>query len=115
MTPLCHLDDVPPGTSRGFDPGHTGRDTLFAVRRGDGLRVYRDNCPHANSPMAWRKDAYLNHAGDAIVCFAHGALFDVDTGACTLGPCIGQSLQAVAHAIDAQGYVRLIDKKEIQE
>jgi nitrite reductase/ring-hydroxylating ferredoxin subunit len=43
--------------------------------------------------MAWRKDAYLNADRDRIVCSAHGALFDIVTGVCILGPCIGQALQ----------------------
>ena len=42
------------------------------------------------------KDAYLNAARDRIVCAAHGAQFDIATGICTLGPCLGQRLQPVA-------------------
>lgn len=89
---LCHLDDLPDGASRGFDPRGTGRDTLFVVRRGTALRAYLNACPHHGTPMAWRKDAYLDAAGERIVCFAHGAQFEIDSGACTLGPCLGQSL-----------------------
>ena len=45
--------------------------------------------------MAWRRDAYLNAAGDRIVCAAHGALFEIDSGLCVLGPCLGDRLQAL--------------------
>jgi nitrite reductase/ring-hydroxylating ferredoxin subunit len=45
--------------------------------------------------MAWRRDAYLNAAGDRIVCAAHGALFEIDTGLCVLGPCLGEQLQRI--------------------
>jgi nitrite reductase/ring-hydroxylating ferredoxin subunit len=45
--------------------------------------------------MAWRKDEYLNAARDRIVCAAHGAQFDIATGVCTLGPCLGQRLEPV--------------------
>lgn len=53
--------------------------------------------------MAWRKDAYLNAAGDRIVCAAHGALFEPDTGLCVQGPCLGQRLQALPFVVDALG------------
>jgi nitrite reductase/ring-hydroxylating ferredoxin subunit len=104
---LCHLDDLPDGGSRGFDPRAKGRDTLFVVRRGRALHAYVDACPHHDTPMAWRKDAYLNAARDRIVCAAHGAQFEIDRGLCTLGPCLGQSLTAVPLTLHLDGEVYL--------
>ena len=93
---LCRVDDLPDGESRGFDPETRGQDTVLIVRQGDRLYGYLDACPHyGGTPMAWRKDAYLNAARDRIVCAAHGAQFDIPSGKCTLGPCLGQSLTAV--------------------
>ena len=92
---LCHQDEVPDGASRGFDPQQTGQDTVLVVRRGAQLFAYRDACPHHNTPMAWRKDAYLSGDGQHIVCAAHGAQFDIATGLCTLGPCLGDALTPV--------------------
>lgn len=71
------------------------------------MYVYRDACPHLDTPMAWRKDAYLNTARDRIVCFAHGALFEIESGRCVLGPCINQFLQPVPFNLDAQGYLTI--------
>ena len=45
--------------------------------------------------MAWRKDAFMNADATRIVCAAHGAQFDIATGVCILGPCIGESLRRV--------------------
>lgn len=45
--------------------------------------------------MAWRKDAYLSGDGQHIVCHAHGARFDIATGVCNLGPCLGHALTPV--------------------
>jgi nitrite reductase/ring-hydroxylating ferredoxin subunit len=93
---LCQASELAEGTSRGFDPTGTGRDTLFVVRRHGRLHAWRNRCPHwDNTSMAWRKDAFLNAAGTLIVCAAHGAQFEIDTGLCTLGPCIGDSLTRV--------------------
>jgi nitrite reductase/ring-hydroxylating ferredoxin subunit len=105
---LCRLDEIPDGDSRGFDPLGQGRDTLLIVRQGTSLHAWRDACPHLGGvPMAWRKDAYLNAARDSIVCSGHGALFDIATGMCTLGPCLGESLQPVAVMVDSEGFVCL--------
>lgn len=92
---LCAGHDVPEGSARGFDPGQTGRDTMFLVRRA-GLRAFRNSCPHwRETSMAWRKDAFLNRDATRIVCAAHGAQFDIETGVCLLGPCIGEKLTAI--------------------
>lgn len=104
---LCHRNDLPEHGSRGFDPKCTGQDSLLLVRKGDGLFAYADACPHHNTPLAWRKDAYLNGKGDRIVCAAHGAQFEIETGLCTLGPCLGQSLAMVPIIINSQGEIFL--------
>lgn len=97
---LCRLEDIPDGTSRGFDPSREGRDTVFVVRQGARVYAWRNACPHYGTgdrevPLAWRKDAYLDADRSSIVCAAHGARFDIATGICTLGPCLGQGLQRV--------------------
>jgi nitrite reductase/ring-hydroxylating ferredoxin subunit len=105
---LCRLNDIPDGESRGFDPLRSGQDTVLAIRRGATLHVYRDACPHhGTTHMAWRKDAYLNAQRDRIVCSAHGAQFDIETGACTLGPCLGQSLTALPYTLNERGEIYL--------
>lgn len=104
--PLGHLDEFPDGAARGFDPWGEGRDALFVVRRGGSLRAYRNACPHwPGAPMAWRKDAYLSADGSRIVCHAHGARFDIDTGLCEAGPCLGQSLEALTLIVEPDGSV----------
>lgn len=65
----------------------------FVVRRGGEVRGYVDRCPHAGLPLARQLDAYLTPTGDLIACSWHGALFDIDTGACVGGPCAGAALR----------------------
>lgn len=101
---LCRLDALPDGGARGFDPWRAGQDSVLLVRRGERVFGWRDACPHhGGTPMAWRKDAYLNADRTRIVCAAHGAQFDIESGACTLGPCLGQKLEAVALVRGAGG------------
>jgi nitrite reductase/ring-hydroxylating ferredoxin subunit len=93
---LCHRSELAEGSARGFDPQKRGRDTMFVVRR-DGLHAYRNACPHwGGTSLPWRKDAFLNGDATRIVCSAHGAQFDIATGACLLGPCPGQALARVS-------------------
>jgi nitrite reductase/ring-hydroxylating ferredoxin subunit len=102
-TRLCHCDEVPENESRGFDPTGEGQDTVIVVHKHDRFHAWRDACPHfGDTPMAWRKDAYLNGDASKIVCAAHGAQFDIESGVCTLGPCLGQALQAVAIVVTAE-------------
>jgi nitrite reductase/ring-hydroxylating ferredoxin subunit len=106
---LARLDELPDPGARGFDPDALGRDTLFVVRRGEEIRAYRDACPHfGDTPMPWRKDAYLNGDGTRIVCHAHGAQFDIATGECLLGPCLGQRLTSVEIQVTGDGDVVLV-------
>jgi nitrite reductase/ring-hydroxylating ferredoxin subunit len=105
---LCQIDQLPDGAARGFDPLRCGHDTMLIVRRGSALYAWRDSCPHQpGTRLPWHRHAYLNAAGDRIVCSAHGALFEVDTGLCTLGPCVGQCLQSVPVIVTCDGGVEL--------
>jgi nitrite reductase/ring-hydroxylating ferredoxin subunit len=112
---LCHLDDLPDGDSRGFDARGSGRDTIVVVRRGRVLHAYENACPHHGTPMAWRKDAYLDAARQRIVCFAHGAQFEIETGRCTLGPCLGAALTPVALSLHDDGEVHFAASTLSQE
>ncbi|TMV87451.1 Rieske 2Fe-2S domain-containing protein [Thioclava sp. BHET1] len=99
-TALCRLNELIDGASHGFDPLSEGRDTMFVVRQGERVFGWRNSCPHYDhARMAWKKDEFLNGDKSHIVCGAHGALFEIDTGTCILGPCIGRSLTPVALTI----------------
>jgi len=111
---LCDAGELAEGASRGFDPAGTGRDTMFIVRRG-GLHAWRNACPHwGGTSMAWRKDAFLNRAGTRIVCAAHGAQFNIATGVCTLGACLGERLARV-ELIESEDGSLLVDLSQLEE
>ncbi len=104
---LCHINALIDGTARGFDPQGVGQDSVVVIRHEQQVFAYRNACPHLDTPLAWRKDAYLNTARDRIVCFAHGALFEIQTGRCVLGPCLGQSLPVLKVIVDDDGMIHL--------
>jgi len=93
---LCALDALPEGAIRGVDPFDEGRERLIVVHRAGRIRAFRNICPHyGRTPLGWKKGAFLNTARTRLVCFAHGAEFELEEGACTIGPCLGLSLATV--------------------
>ena len=105
---LCHLDELSDGSTRGFEVAGL-RCKVIVVRRGDRVYGWRDLCPHyaGGTPMAWKRDAYLNGEGTHIACAAHGAWFEIDTGVCVQGPCLGKRLTRVPLEIRSDGTVAM--------
>lgn len=90
---LGPLDLIADGAARGFVlEMRAGRFHGFVVRRGASVYGYADRCPHAGLPLAQALDQYLTPARDLIACSWHSALFDVGTGVCRGGPCMGARL-----------------------
>lgn len=92
---LCRLDDIPDGGAKGFGPPAGGFTGLFAIRRGETVVVYVNACPHIGVPLDWAPDRFLTSDGARIICATHGAEFDIESGACLRGPCLGDRLEAV--------------------
>lgn len=88
---LSSLADLPEGEPREV---HAGDDSLILVRFGDRVHGYHNVCPHAGRALNWAPGRFLLQAGE-LVCAAHGASFQLSTGACTGGPCQGAALKAV--------------------
>jgi nitrite reductase/ring-hydroxylating ferredoxin subunit len=106
---LCRADEIAEGAARGFDLDGEGDEAIFVVRVGGRLSAWRNACPHIDgAPLALRKDAYLNAAGDRIVCFGHGAEFLPDSGLCVLGPCLGAKLTPALVTIDENGALSVL-------
>ena len=92
-TPLCQLDELADPGAKGFR--FRQGDALFAgfvVRKGDEVRGFVDACPHTGQPLSLFGDRYLTRDGKKLLCTGHGALFRPEDGACTAGPCEGESL-----------------------
>ena len=105
---LCRFDELADGEARGFWPFDGARQKIFVVRKGRNLYAYWDACPHyGDTPMAWRTDAYLNAAGNRIVCASHGSEFEIETGRCLHGAGLGKSLKPAAIEVTSSGEVIL--------
>jgi len=106
-TALCALTDIPEPGARGFD--FRAGDQVFAgfvVRKAGLVLGYVDVCPHAGWPLAPLPDRYLTRDAERLFCGGHGALFRVEDGLCTSGPCEGDRLTPWPVRVDADGVVR---------
>jgi nitrite reductase/ring-hydroxylating ferredoxin subunit len=106
---ICSLAEMRGTQSRAFSAG-TGDWPLrgFVVRQGDRIFAYLNRCPHAGHPLNMRAHEFLDRDGATILCNSHGAQFDIATGRCLTGPCVGASLRAIAVEV-IDGVITLID------
>ena len=94
--PLCKLSDLVDPSSKSFQI-KIGRklSDFFVVRKGDQVFAYQNICPHAQAPLEWNPDEFLDDAKENIICSMHGAKFSIEEGKCIAGLCSGASLQAL--------------------
>ena len=110
--PLCRLDALPEGQSKGITVQPDARYAdLLVVRTAAGIFAYRNRCPHTGAPMEWEPDQFLDYTGTAIQCGIHGALFRIEDGYCVSGPCVRQSLQRIA-VIERDGWLIALEPPE---
>jgi nitrite reductase/ring-hydroxylating ferredoxin subunit len=94
-TRLCALDDIPDGESTGLSiPDGDLWISLLLVRRDSQVFIYRNRCPHEGDRMEHGRGKFLDEEGKNILCASHGAVFRIEDGVCTEGPCEGESLIA---------------------
>jgi nitrite reductase/ring-hydroxylating ferredoxin subunit len=104
---LARVADVPDAGAAVFDfAAGESRFSLLLARRGDGVFAYENRCPHAAYPLDRHDGRVVVQAGRFIVCAAHFASFELDTGACAGGPCNGAGLARVAVLVE-DGWVRM--------
>ncbi|WDS35030.1 Rieske (2Fe-2S) protein [Pseudoxanthomonas sp.] len=99
--PVCRLDDLADGRARGFATDPRGDDGAFVVKRDGGLYAYRNLCPHNLRPLEYAKDRFLSADGSDIICYAHGAHFNIVDGVCSYGPCLGERLMTLPVRVHA--------------
>jgi nitrite reductase/ring-hydroxylating ferredoxin subunit len=96
---LCPLASLPDGDSRGM-LREGSDDRLCVIRRGCEVFVWLNDCPHEHRPMEYRQDRFLSGDRQHIVCYAHSAHFDLVTGECFAGPCVGKRLTKVPARVE---------------
>jgi nitrite reductase/ring-hydroxylating ferredoxin subunit len=67
----------------------------FVVRQGGEVYAYQNYCMHVGHPLNWAPDSFLTKDRASIICSSHGAIYEIATGLCIAGPCLGKSLNAL--------------------
>jgi nitrite reductase/ring-hydroxylating ferredoxin subunit len=95
------LSDVPDGGAISLDIGfQANRQSVIVTRRGTVTAAFINLCPHARWPLDTFDGRFLFSPDGALICSAHGAIFDPLTGACLGGPGRGQALTGVEFTRD---------------
>ncbi len=94
---LCKLSELEDLSSKSFNIKIKRKSTdIFVIRKDDQVYAYQNVCPHAQAPLEWNPDKFLDEKKETIICALHGARFSIEEGDCLGGPCEGIGLTAVA-------------------
>ena len=97
---LCAVSDIEEDGSIAVRATIDGEAVQLMLIRKDGLvHAYKNICPHIGAPLDFTPGQFLNLERNFILCSTHGALFQIEDGACVSGPCQGQSPEAVPSKI----------------
>lgn len=101
MQKLCAWSEVKPGSGKEVILSTLEGVRYIAIFRfGAEVRAYLNTCPHQGRSLNWAPDEFLIGKDGRLVCPHHGASFDIASGACLDGPCIGASLTPVKAFIE---------------
>ena len=96
IIPLCDTNEISDPGSKSFEIRQGRNDiSLFIVHKNGTYNAYINSCPHTGANLEWQQDQFLDMDNMFIQCSTHDALFEIDTGTCIAGPCVGDHLQAV--------------------
>ena len=101
IIPLCQTHEISDPGSKAFEIKQ-GRENiaLFVVHKGGAYNAYMNSCPHTGANLEWQQDQFLDMDNMYIQCSTHDALFEIESGKCIAGPCIGDNLQTVELLIE---------------
>ncbi|MEE4108362.1 MAG: Rieske 2Fe-2S domain-containing protein [Halieaceae bacterium] len=88
-------NSLPLATNTSMSVTIDGRDLILADRDG-AVFAYDNACPHTGETLDPMGGSVSEAGGALLRCQRHAAEFDVATGECVGGPCIGERLTPVA-------------------
>ena len=67
----------------------------LVVRKGDKFFAFENLCRHLPIPLDLEDDQFFSHDHSFLQCQMHGALYEINTGKCVGGPCVGSTLRSL--------------------
>ncbi|MBU3120723.1 Rieske (2Fe-2S) protein [Acinetobacter soli] len=100
-------EDIPEREARAFD--RVEGETIFITQRDGMFYAYKNICPHLQVELEFLENQFLDYDHEYIQCSTHGALFNVETGECISGPCLGEALTKVEIKVHSDGGIYLAE------
>ena len=114
--PVCHFDELPDPGAKGFLVGDGEWPFRgFVVRKSQEVFAYANVCPHQRHPLDLLPDVFLTDDRESIRCSSHGALFDLTSGLCVFGPCVGHKLMRLESRIDSDRSVLVVAPASLRD
>ena len=108
MNKICMMEDIPEREARAYETPNG--DTIFITQRDGMYYAYQNVCPHLQTELEFLENQFLDQDGEYIQCSTHGALFEVETGECISGPCLGDKLEKVNISVHSDGGIYIEDE-----
>ena len=67
----------------------------FVIRKEGKFYAYQNLCKHLPITLDLGDNNLLTHDKAHLQCHMHGAIYEIESGLCTLGPCEGARLRAL--------------------
>lgn len=83
-------------SARSFEARIAGRVLNGIVTRaGDRFFAYQNLCKHVPVTLDAGDGDVMTQDGSRLQCHMHGAIYELETGECTAGPCVGAKLNSL--------------------
>jgi len=104
---ICAARSIERGSARAFSLSRINEETgegrpfsIVVVRtNANDYRGYVNTCPHQGIWLNFGAGEFFTPDRAFLRCGRHGARFEIDTGLCVDGPCVGKSLEPVELAV----------------
>jgi nitrite reductase/ring-hydroxylating ferredoxin subunit len=113
---ICASEDLlEKGAGIGFllsDAGNT-QQSGFVIRYDGAVHGYVNRCAHVPITLDWQEGDFFDLSRHFLICSAHGAQYQPETGRCVLGPCKGKFLQKL-NVVERDGRIYLIETTSVE-
>jgi nitrite reductase/ring-hydroxylating ferredoxin subunit len=69
--------------------------SYIVIQDAQGYHAFVNRCPHRHLPLDRNGHFTISAENRLLLCSNHGARFDLQSGRCVAGPCVGKTLQAI--------------------
>lgn len=98
---IAKVDELSPGSVKKFwIICQEYRVDAFLVNERGSFHAYVNRCRHMPTPLDFIRDQFMSEDGKHLMCYTHGALYELATGLCVAGPCKGEALYRLPVRVD---------------